>query len=68
MLTMLLRILVVVLVARALFELWRMLGGSRRLREKRPRNAPPPARRANHGLEGKIVDAEFEDLGERKRD
>ena len=64
MLAMLLRILLVVLVVRALVEAWRLLGGGR----KRPlgRAAPPP-RPKHPPLEGEIVDAEFEDLGEGKR-
>ena len=68
MLAILLRILLVVLVARALLEAWRLLGGGRKRRLDRGANpVPPPVRRQHPPLEGEIVDAEFEDLGEGKR-
>ena len=68
MLAMLLRILLVALVVRALVEAWRLLGGGRKRPLGRPAPpAAPPSRPKHPPLEGEIVDAEFEDLGEGKR-
>jgi hypothetical protein len=69
MLVMLLRVLLFVLIARVALEVWRVLGasGARSPRRHDPPAAPPGAGRKRPPLEGKIVDAEFEDLEERKR-
>jgi len=67
MLAILLRILLVVLIARALLEAWRLLGrGSKRPTQRAANPAPPPRQRKHPPLEGEIVDAEFEDLEEGK--
>ena len=69
MLAVLLRVFFFVLIARAVLQVWRMVGSAARRPARRGADAPegPPPPRQRPPLEGKIVDAEFEDLEERKR-
>jgi hypothetical protein len=68
MLAVLLRFVMFVLIARALLELWRMLSSGRaRGRQRGDPSPSQPGRAKRPNLEGDIVDAEFEDLEEGKR-
>jgi hypothetical protein len=65
MVTMLLRLVFVLIIVRVVLEFWRLLTGTGVRRARREPEPPPP--RKHPPLEGKIVDAEFEDLEEGKR-
>ncbi len=68
MLSMLLRFVLFLLIARAALALWRLLTGGP-VRRSRPDTKPQqPAPRAKPPVfEGKIVDVEFEDVEKEKR-